>query len=82
MARNPRRRSSPRYLVEDTTIEALSDVLRDDEKSTMQCPARKVLVRQDEMSEFFANLDRYSGGKGSGDRGAYLRLYNGGRWTE
>ncbi len=71
----------PRYLVEDTTIEALSDVLRDDEKSTMQCPARKVLVRQDEMSEFFANLDRYSGGKGSGDRGAYLRLYNGGRWT-
>ena len=32
------------------------------------------------MSEFFANLDRYkAGGKGGGDRGAYLRLYNGTR---
>ena len=34
------------------------------------------------MSEFFANLDRYrAGGKGGGDRGAYLRLYNGGPYS-
>jgi hypothetical protein len=34
------------------------------------------------MSEFFANLDRYrAGGKGGGDRGAYLRLFNGGRYV-
>jgi hypothetical protein len=34
------------------------------------------------MSEFFANLDRYrGGGKGGGDRGAYLRLFNGGPYT-
>ncbi len=33
------------------------------------------------MSEWAGNLDRYGGGKGGGDRGAYLRLYNGGRFT-
>ncbi len=34
------------------------------------------------MSEFFGNLDRYkAGGRGGGDRGAYLRLYNGGRYV-
>ena len=34
------------------------------------------------MSEFFANLDRYrAGGNGGGDRGAYLRLYNGGPYS-
>ena len=34
------------------------------------------------MAEFFASLDRYRvGGRGGADRGAYLRLYNGGRHT-
>jgi Protein of unknown function (DUF3987) len=57
-------------------------VLRDDEKATQRAPSHKVLMRQDEMSEFFGNLDRYSGGgKGGGDRGAYLRGFNGGRYT-
>lgn len=71
-----------RFLVESLTIEALSEVLRDDFAATMRAPAAKVLVRQDEMGEFFGNLDRYNaGGKGGGDRGAYLRLYNGGRYT-
>jgi hypothetical protein len=70
------------FIVEGTTIEALSEVLRDDYKATQRAPARKVLSRHDEMSEFFGNLDRYrAGGNGSGDRGAYLRLYNGGRHT-
>jgi hypothetical protein len=71
-----------RYMVEGTTIEALSEVLRDDFKATQRAPAGKVLSRHDEMSEFFGNLDRYrAGGSGGGDRGAYLRLYNGGRYT-
>ncbi|MGD0107540.1 MAG: DUF3987 domain-containing protein [Rhodopila sp.] len=72
-----------RFLVEGTSIEALSEVLRNDSEGRQRAPAGKVLCRQDEMSEFFANLDRYrpNGGKGSGDRGAYLRLYNGGPYV-
>ena len=71
-----------RFMVESLTTEALQEVLRDDFKATFRAPARKVLVRQDEMAEFFGNLDRYNaGGKGGGDRGAFLRLYNGGRFT-
>jgi hypothetical protein len=42
----------------------------------------KVLIRQDEMSEWLANMDRYrAGGRGGSDRGAYLRLYNGTRFV-
>lgn len=71
-----------RYLIEGSTIEALSEALRSDAQARQCAPAGKVLVRQDELSEFLANLDRYkSGGSGGGDRGAYLRLYNGGRYT-
>jgi hypothetical protein len=68
-------------MVESATTEALSEVLRGDAEAKQKAPAGKVLVRQDEMGEFFGNLDRYSGGRGGGDRGAYLRLYNGGRFT-
>jgi hypothetical protein len=69
-----------RYLVDDFTIEALSDVLRDraDPDATMYAAADKVLVRKDELAEIFASLDRYSSGSGGKDRGPYLRLYNGG----
>jgi hypothetical protein len=71
-----------RFLVEGTTIEALSEILRTDDDSKFEAACGKVLSRHDEMSEFFGALDRYkSGGSGSGDRGAYLRLYNGGRYT-
>jgi hypothetical protein len=68
--------------VEGTTIEALSEVLRDDDQALHHVPTGRVLVRQDEMSEWIASFDRYrSGGKGGSDRGAYLRLYNGGRYV-
>jgi hypothetical protein len=78
----PRAPRLARYLVEGSTVEALSEVLRDDAEAKQRAPTGKVLVRQDEMSEFFANLDRYrAGGRGGGDRGAYLRLYNGGRFV-
>ena len=72
----PKRR---RYMVAGCTTEALQEILRDDPDAKQHAPARKVLVRQDEMSEWVGNLDRYrAGGKGGGDRGAYLRLFNGG----
>jgi hypothetical protein len=71
-----------RYLVENTTVEALGEVLRNDDDAESTAPSGKVLCRQDELSEFFGNLDKYTpGGRGSGDRGAYLRIYNGGRYT-
>ncbi len=71
-----------RYLIEGATVEAISEVLRDDDEAKQRAPAGKVLSRHDEMSEFFGNLDRYRpGGKGGGDRGAYLRLFNGGAYT-
>jgi hypothetical protein len=71
-----------RYLVENSTVEALTEALRDDAEARQCAPLGKVLVRQDEMSEWLANMDRYrAGGRGGGDRGAYLRLYNGGRFV-
>ena len=70
-----------RYIIEGATVEAISEVLRDDDDAKHYAPAGKVLARHGEMSEFFGNLDRYTGGKGGGDRGAYLRLYDGGRYT-
>ena len=78
----PRQPKLARYMVEGTTIEALSEVLRNDDEAHQYAPAHKVLSRHDEMAEFIANLDRYrTGGRGGGDRGAYLRLYNGGRYV-
>ena len=78
----PRAPLLDRYIVEGTTMEALSEVLRSDGDAKQRAPAAKVLVRQDEMAEWIAGFDRYrAGGRGGADRGAYLRLYNGGRFT-
>jgi hypothetical protein len=82
LANEPRPPRLERYMVEGTTMEALSEALRDDIEARQHAPAAKILVRQDEMSEWLASFDRYrSGGSGGADRGAYLRLYNGGRYT-
>jgi hypothetical protein len=70
-----------RRVVESITIEAFQEVLRSDAKAALNAPARKVLCRQDELGEFLANFDRYSNGRAGGDRGAYLRLYNGGAFS-
>jgi len=40
-----------RYLVENSTVEALTEVLRDDPEAKQRVPMGKVLIRQDEMSE-------------------------------
>jgi hypothetical protein len=70
-----------RYIVESTTVEALSEVLRDDGEARFSTPAGKILVLQDELGEFIGNIDKYQQGRSSGDRGSYLRLYDGGRWS-
>ena len=77
----PRPEPCDRYLVESVTIEALSEVLRDDSRGKLRAPLAKVLCRQDELSEFLGNMDKYTSGKGNSDRPAWLRAYNGGRHT-
>lgn len=60
-----------RMIVEDITVEALSEVLKDN--------SRGVLCIQDELSGWFGSMDAYSGGKaGNKDRAAWLQAYNGG----
>jgi hypothetical protein len=81
-ATEPPRPRCQRWIVESATVEALSEVLRDDCDAKFVTPARKALLIVDEMSEWLANLDRYrTGGRGGGDRGAYLRAWNGGRYV-
>jgi uncharacterized protein DUF3987 len=72
-----------RHLVESVTIEALQEVLRDDPEGKQYAPLGKVLARQDELSEFLANLDKYtnSASGGGSDRGGWLRAYNGGPYV-
>ena len=70
-----------RFIVESATIEALQEVLRDDAGGKLRAPLGKVLVRQDELEEFLANMDKYSTSNKGNDRGAWLRAYNGGRHT-
>jgi hypothetical protein len=67
----PERPACPRMVVEDITVEALSEVLKD--------TPRGVLCIQDELSGWFGSMDAYSGGKGQGkDRAVWLQAYNGG----
>lgn len=63
-----------RMLVQDTTVEALSEVLKDN--------PRGILCLQDELSGWFGSMDAYSGGKAGGkDRAHWLEAYNGGGKT-
>lgn len=67
----PERPAMSRMIVEDITVEALSEVLKDN--------SRGVLCIQDELSGWFGSMDAYSGGKaGNKDRAAWLQAYNGG----
>lgn len=60
---------SERLIAEDTTIEALSNVLKDN--------VRGVLVINDELASWFGAMDAYKSGPGK-DRGLWLEAYNGG----
>ena len=63
-----------RLVVQDTTVEALSEVLKDN--------PRGILCLQDELSGWFGSMDAYSGGKAGGkDRAHWLEAYNGGHRT-
>jgi hypothetical protein len=77
----PQRPRCNRNLVESFTMEALQEVLRDDDAAKFACPAGKVLCRQHELSELVANLDRYHSGRSGGDRSALLRLNDGGPYS-
>ena len=69
----PQQPPKKRLVVEDATIEALSDVLKDN--------PRGVLTVKDELTGWFASMDAYKGGaKGASmDRALWLEAYNGGR---
>jgi hypothetical protein len=70
------RRTAPkpvqrRLMIEDTTIEAAQEVLKGSPDG--------VLCRQDELSGWFATMDKYSGHRGAAkDRAFWLQAYNGG----
>ena len=67
----PEAPKNTRMVVEDITVEALSEVLKDN--------SRGVLCIQDELSGWFGSMDAYSGGKAGGkDRAHWLEAYNGG----
>jgi Protein of unknown function (DUF3987) len=63
-----------RLRLEDTTIEAAQDVLKDSPNG--------VLCIQDELSGWFGSMDKYSGNRGAAkDRGFWLQAFNGGNYT-
>jgi len=59
----------PRLVIKDTTIESVMGICANN-------PAGVVQVR-DELAEWLASFDLYSGGSGSRDRAKYLSAYNG-----
>ncbi|MGO8645149.1 DUF3987 domain-containing protein [Rhizobium ruizarguesonis] len=70
--------SAPRHTrlrLEDTTIEAAQEVLKDSPDG--------VLLLQDELSGWFGSMEKYSGGgRGSAkDRAFWLQAFNGGSYT-
>lgn len=63
-----------RLRIEDTTIEAAQEVLKDSPEG--------VLCIQDELSGWFGAMDKYSGNRGSAkDRGFWLQSFNGGQYA-
>jgi hypothetical protein len=63
-----------RLRIEDITIEAAQEVLKDSPDG--------VLSIQDELAGFFGSMDKYSPGRGAAkDRGFWLQSYNGGSYA-
>jgi hypothetical protein len=66
----PKRPIARRFVVNDTTTEALLGILTDN--------PRGVLVARDELSGLVGSFDRYAkGGKGGGDAAAWLPMHSG-----
>ena len=59
-----------RAIVEDITTEALSEVLKDND--------RGILCVHDELAGFFGSMDAYKGKGVNKDRSVWLQFYNGG----
>lgn len=66
----PKKPPCPRTIVSNTTVEALSEILKDN--------AQGVLCVYDELSGWFGSMDIYSKGGGGKDRAMWLEAYNGG----
>jgi len=63
-----------RVKLDDATVEAAQEVLRDSPDG--------VLYHRDELSGFFGSIDKYAGHRGAAnDRGFWLQAYNGGAYT-
>ena len=58
-----------RYLVSDTTVEALAPLLL--------ANPRGVLLARDELSGWIGSFDRYTGGRGGADAAHWLSMHNG-----
>jgi hypothetical protein len=63
-----------RVMLQDTTIEAAQEVLKDSPDG--------VLCFQDELSGWFGSMEKYSSGKGGAkDRAFWLEAFNGGQYS-
>jgi hypothetical protein len=63
-----------RLLLQDTTIEAAQEILKDSPDG--------VLSYHDELGGFFGSLDKYNGSRGTAkDRAFWLEAYNGGEYS-
>lgn len=58
-----------RYVVSDTTVEALAPLLQEN--------PRGLLLARDELAGWIGSFDRYSGGKGGADAAHWLSMHNG-----
>ena len=58
-----------RYIVSDTTVEALAPLL--------QANPRGLLLENDELARWFGSFDRYANAKGGADEAHWLSMFNG-----
>ena len=65
----PNEPQAERFVVSDTTIEALAPLLL--------ANPRGLLMARDELAGWIGSFDRYSGGKGSADAAQWLSMYDG-----
>ncbi len=72
-APEPQRPPTKRAIVEDVTVEALSEILVDNEQG--------LLCVRDELTGWLGSMDAYKGGRSGGgsDRANWIELYNGGQ---
>ena len=61
--------SAKRYIVSDTTVEALAPLLLANPQG--------VLLARDELAGWIGSFDRYAGGKGGADAAHWLSMHNG-----